>query len=429
MILLLRWFVSIVLMLLSIGAFASGDTIPATLVLILGFFLIPPISNLIFGLPQESFHLPKFKINSPLNANKFIRQLDLKNDDNLVNTIDVYLSSEKQMFSEKRLKKMGRSIYKETLKSAVDAPFSKKENSRLSQLEEYFHLSVNEVSGIKKKYHQKAISTLEKLLKQSYDREYFNSHIQSHIEELASYFKISSSEINELRNKIVTQILQELLSLILLGGRITPKDETLIAHEVKRLRLRKEQLINLIPSKMMQEIRHKKWLWQLENGILHPKENGKLMMQITEECYLSFRSKLLETDTVDKGYSMGGGGISFPITKDINFGVGTGMAKPITETIQNSYPGDLFLLNTCILFVTTGKKSFRIDFPHLLTFKLYSDAVEFILNRDSHIVQLSGSQAELFAAALTGAVRNYFDKENEVVMNAKKEIAENESIF
>lgn len=440
MIILLRWIVGIFLMLLSIGAFVLDDIIPAIIVLIIGFFLIPPIGNLIFGLPQESFHLPRFKINSPFhlpkfkinlpfNTNKFIRQLDFKNDDNLVNTIDVRLNSEKRVFSEKRLRKMGRSIYKETLKSAIDAPFSQKGISRLSQLEEYFHLSVNEISGIKKKFHQKAISTIEKLLKQSYAREYFNSHIQSYIEELAGYFKISSSEINELRNKILTQILQELLSLILLGGRITPQDETVIVHEVKRLGLRKEQLKNLLPSKMMQEIRHKKWLWQLENGILYPIESGKLMMQKTEECYLSFRSKLLETETVNNGYSMGGGGISFPITKDINFGLGTGMAKPITKTIQNSYSGDLFLLNTCILFVTTRKKSFRINFPDLLSFKLYSDAVEFILNRDNHIVQLSGNQAELFAAAMTGALRNYFDKENEVAVAAKKEIAENESIF
>ncbi len=425
-----RWILGISLMLLTIGAFASGDTIAALIVLVAGLLLTPPITKYFAGIFRGGFKIHFPKIMLPLSVRKFTRNLDLENDDNLIQTIDDRLRRKSNLFDNNGKKELGVSVYKKLCELAINTHFIKGEEAKLQKIKEYFQLSDKEILEIKKSLKTRALSKVETLFHQFFQPEYSKAHVQSLIEKMAQQFNLTNSDIDAVNEKVKKEWLDEFLAQKLNLRNISPKDETEIFRELSRLGYSTKQLNNVISVKTLQKLKRGKFLWQLENGILTSIPAPHLNLKPEELCFLSYKAKRFEKETVVNGYSLSGGGLSFPVTKNISLGGALGNAKPIKEEVLNKFEGTLYLTNKRVVFTSPGNnKSFQVNFDDLLSFNLYLDGLEFIVDQNNFLMQFSPDDVELFTTALTSAIRNHLKEDNNIYLLAKAEMEKGENIF
>lgn len=435
---IIRWTLGIALILLTIGAFSSGDTIAGSIILILGLLLIPPIPKYLFKLFKGDLNLHSLKIKLLLNSKKFIRELDLKNDNNLIQTIDYRFKHTERVFNDSDKKRIGISVYRNIAISAMDTAFTKDETDKLQKVMEYFHLSEKEISEIEKSLNPQVLSKIEEIHRKSFQEEYSKIYITSLLEKLTKQFGLTSEDVNSTKKKVDREFLDEFLSLKLTLRRISPKDESDIFEALVKLGYSPKQLSKLISVKTFQELKRGKLLWQLENGILTPIPNTTLNLipnttlnlKQSEVSYLSYKAKRLEVEAIDKGYSLSAGGLSFPITQNISFGGGLGNAKPIKENVLNEFEGTLHLTNKRVVFLSSANnKSFQVSFEDLLSFNLYSNGIEFLVNQNNFVIQLSSNDLEFFTAALQSSIRNNLKKDNNIYKMAKIELEKEKNII
>ncbi len=421
----LRWVFGIFLLIFSIGGFASGNFIFAIIILLISILITPYTSNCVFKLFSGESSLSNLRF-LPNESNKFIKSLDF-NDENIIQSIENHFLSTKKPISDKRKSNIGKKIIFNNLKFFLsDLHLSKKEKLRLQEITEYFNLSKKEISDIKRKLNKKSI---ERLVTKSYNDKILTDEEQEEIVSLAEYLELSKDNIEKIKKKVALSLLKVAFNDKLSDKRITPTEESELTKLLRDLKISKEQLSEIVPKKSLKQFAYAKLLWSLDNGVFYPIPNPSITLRKKEECYLSFPAKLLEYKTIHKGYSYSSSSISIPITKGVRYRTGGGRAKPIKEQVKIKHIGSLFLTNLRIVFSTSGNKSFQIPFTKLISFNVYRDGLEFILERRSHLIYLSSKNVEMFSVGLTSSIRNFLNSDNEILKNALSEIEENDNFI
>ncbi|MBN9349397.1 MAG: hypothetical protein J0H55_01820 [Chitinophagaceae bacterium] len=426
----IRWIVGIAMILLTIGAFVSEDYLAGSIVLLSGLFLIPdfvPLLNKIIT-RQLSFKLPKLKL--PLMAERFVRDLDLVNDLNLIETIDNRLKHSNKIIDKGAMKSTGHLIYRQIAGNGINSAFSKGEMEKLKSISTYFHLTYQQESAIKRSLTEKALAKIENLQSESFDQNYPQDYVSARIENLKVAFSISKETVEEIRKKTGQKKLTEFLEKESNWRIISPEGETAIFNEIKRLGYSPALLPQLTTQKTMTQLKRAKMLWRFENGVFSAIDGTDLNLNPSETCYLNYGGERLELETVMQGYSLNGGGLSFPVTKHISVGGGYANAKPVSKDVLNRFKGTLYLTSQRVVFLSSlNTKSFQIYFKDLLSFNLHSDGLEFIVDQNFFTVQLETNSVELYAAALTSAIRNSFDENNNMLSMAKSEMEKGEDFI
>ncbi|MBW7840947.1 MAG: hypothetical protein H3C36_15205 [Chitinophagaceae bacterium] len=425
-----RWISGIALMALTIGAVASGDTVPGVIIFIIGLLIIPPVTKFLVRLLKGELKRPSLEIKPPLSIRKFIKDLDLKNDDNLIQTIDNRLKQTKRSFSDKDKKKLGLSLYQNISMAGIHSLFQANEEQKLQELREYFHLSDNEISDVRKSIKPMALSEIATLFRNSFNDGYSKIHIESLINKLKNELGLIQPDVNAAKEKAAKEFLDVFLQKKLVKGRVSPADETDIFHVLAKLGYAPEKLSGLIPQATLQNLKTGKLLWQLENGILRQIQAPYLNLRQSENCYWSCNGTRIESETKITEYSLSGGGLSFPVTSTISVGGGTGTARPIENEVTHKYNGTLYLTSQRVIFISPdSSKSFQIGLDDLLSFTQYTDGLGFIIDQNNFIVQLSTKDLELFSIALSSAIRNHLEPDNETLRLARTEIEKGKEVI
>lgn len=424
---LIRWIFGIGFSIISLGGFASGTFISASIILIIGLFLIPPSGNWLLRLISGKTNFDNSSLGFfSSNSRRILKKIDL-NDNNVISIIDNQIKSSEKKVSDKEQKNLGKQLYKQTLTTYLnDLHLSELEKAKLQDIINYFNLSTIEVSQIKNSLNKKAI---ESLVKKSYDDKVLTNAEQNEIMELAQYLELPLNIVESFKSKIISTLLKVAFNEKLNDKKLSPTEETELLKLLNDLQIDKNRISEFIPQNSLRQLAYAKLLWSLDNGIFFSIPNPQITLRKNEECYLSNQAQLLESKIVNKGYSYASSGISIPITKGVRFRTSSGRSKPIKEEVKVKYSGTLFLTNLRIVFSTSGNKSFQIPFSKLLSFNVYSDGLEFILEKKNYLLRLPSSEIELFATGLTSSIRNYLNSDNEKVTSAMKEIENNDSFI
>lgn len=425
---ILRWIIGIILMLTSIGGFISGDYLTATIVLVIGALILPIVTNKLFNRNSEnSFStLNLFQDMNFGQTNKIVNSLDFNNKENLIADINNQINLSKKPINDKNKYTIGKQIYFKALQNClIDLNLSETEKKHLEEIISNFNLTKFDILNAKNKL---STSTVQKLIQKSYDDKILTENEKDEIVNLAEYLELPKDKVETIRVKIASSLLQTALNEKLSDKRLSPKEESELNQILNDLQIQKDQINSILPKKSLDELAFAKLLWSLDNGAFYSIPNPQITLRKSEECYLGYSSKLLESKIIHKGYSSSSQGVSIPIMKGVRYRVGSSRSVPIKEQVTIKHPGSLFLTNLRIVF-SSGSKSFEIPFTKLLSFKVYTDGIEFMLQNKNFMVQLNSKEIELFAVGMTSSIRNYLDGENQSLKNAMKEIEENEKFI
>lgn len=424
----IRWIIGVTFILASLGGIISGDYITALIVMLIGLLCLPPVTNKLFNKNAVSSggflgFLQNLNFDS---SNKMINSLNFNDKTNLISTVNQEIANSSKPINDKKKYNIGKEIYRRALQNALlDLHISEKEKNHLEEIISNFNLNLIDVLNIKKIFCHKAV---ESLIKKSYDDKILTDEEKNEIFILAEYLNMPKEKIENIRLNVATSLLKTALNEKLSDKRLSPKEETELNEILSNLKIEKEQISTIVPKKSLDELAYAKLLWNLDNGIFYTIPNPPITLKKSEECYFALNAKLMERKIIHKGYSQRSQGISIPIVKGVRYRVGSGRSVPIKEEITLKHPGSIYLTNLRIIF-SSGSKSFEIPFSKLLTFNVYSDGIEFILNNKNFLMQMNGKELELYAVGMSSAIRNFVDGENESINSAMKEIENNETFI
>lgn len=425
---IIRWFIGVTFILASFGGIISGEYITAIIVMLIGLFCLPPITNMIFNKNSVTSNgFLGFLQNLNFDGTtKMINSLDYNDKTNLISNINQEISNSKKPINDKKKYNIGKEVYKKALQNALlDLHISEKEKQFLEDIITNFNINTIDVSKIKQEFSNKAV---ENLIKKSYDDKILTDEEKNEIFILAEYLNMPKDKVENIRLNIATSLLKTALNEKLSDKRLSPSEETELIEILNNLKIEKEQISSIVPKKSLDELAYAKLLWNLDNGIFYTIPNPPITLKKSEECYFALNAKLMERKIIHKGYSQRSQGISIPIVKGVRYRVGSGRSVPIKEEITLKHPGSIYLTNLRIVF-SSGSKSFEIPFSKLLTFNVYSDGIEFILNNKNFLMQMNNKELELYAVGMSSSIRNYVDGNNENLNSAMKEIETNETFI
>lgn len=424
----IRWIFGLFFILISIAGLFLGDYLPAIIVLIIGLLLVPPVINNVFNRnAASSGGTLGFLQNLNLNgSSKLINSLNFNDKLNLLPAINNQIANSKRPINDLQKYNIGKKVYERALQIALlDLHLSEKEKQHLDDIILNFNLSITDIFNIKKSFSEK---TVQNLIQKSYDDKILTENEKEEIFNLAKYLNLPTDKVENIRMKVASSLLRTALNEKLSDKRLSPSEETELNQILNNLQIEKDLIRSIIPKKSLDELAYAKLLWNLDNGIFYSIPNAPITLRELEECYLGFSSQLMERKIVHRGYSSTSQSVSIRIAKGVRYRVGSGRSVPIKEEITIKHPGNLFLTNLRIVF-SSGAKSFEIPFTKLLTFNVYNDGIEFILNNKNFLIQMKNKEVELFAVGMSSAIRNFIEKDNEILNSAIEEIQENEKFI
>lgn len=325
-----------------------------------------------------------------------------------------------------QLSTIGESLFLIKLEEVIsDLDITEKEKLQLQEIATIFQLSENQIKSLKDSLNKKAV---EKLINKVYDDKILTDNEMSFIIDFGKFLNFEPKLVEQIRTNLAYSIFKTAVNKKLIDKKLSPHEETELSQTLRDLKLDDDTIKSLMPQKGVKDLAYAKLLWQLEKGIFMAIPNVSVVLKKGEECYLVFSAKLLEQKVVSKGYKHGGHGVSFRVAKGIRYSVGSGRSIPVKETITIKHQGELYLTNSRIIF-SADKHSFNISFNKLLSFDVYCEGISFIIDNWSYILEMDNEAKELFALGLASSIRNYFNDENEILIDAKKEIKENETLI
>lgn len=411
-----RWALGILFSLVVFGLLLEKEFLLAFIFLIISLLLIPPILNFLFK-----------KLNLDFNGfEKLINSINYSDTNAIVPFCEYSLSQRKKPFTDKQKRRIGKRIYSNALKNACkDFYISDDEIEGLNKIGNYFNLSKQDISEEKRKISEKI---LLKMIEKKYEDKLLTDSENYEIMNLANFLEFPINRVEEIKNKIALSIFNLALDEKISDRYLSPTEETELLQLIKKLAIDEQDLQSVLPNKKLKSLAYAKLLWNLENGIFTPLYRHPINLTRGESCYLGFNGTLLESKIVTKGYSHSSSSVSIKITKGVRYRVGSGRSTPIKQEVAIRNSGNLFLTSSRIVF-TGGNKSFQIPFTKLLTYDVYRDGIDFIMERKNYLVQLEKSEVEIFAVGLCSAMRQFQNGNDETKLLAMKEIENNQTFI
>jgi hypothetical protein len=431
-----RWFFGVTFVIASIDGLMRGDIIPALVCLIIGLLLIPPIGKRIFGKKENtasgggsswvtSFSKLGLSISRLFNGiGKISNQIDFTGKTDIIQSIDSVVKSQPKPLSDKKKKLLGKTVYLETLEKVIeDLEITDTEKETLQKIETYFNLTQHDTAKLKATLNERAVA---KFVTKQYEDKILTDEEKQAIVEFANYLGLAASAVEKIRMNVAWSLFKAAMNEKLKDKQLSPREETELNQTLRDLQIDEKTIKALMPQKSVKDLAFAKLVWQLENGVF-PVIPNPITIKKYEECYLVFNASLWEQKTVRQGYKSVSQGFSIPVAKGVRYRVGSGRSVPANQEVLVKHLGNLFLTSYRIVF-SGGKHSFQIGFNKLLTFHVYSNGIEFVIDGWTYMVEFASQDIELFATGLTSAIRNYMDEENDTKAQAMKEI-ENSEIF
>lgn len=421
----IRWIFGAVFCLASLTAISRGEIVPAIILIFLGLLLIPPAFRLLFKRKTGGVVSAAIGMKDFFNGNsKIIKLIDFSGQSDIISSIESAIRNQIKPLTDNARHDLGKSVYPKLLeKSIEDSEITQIEKDQLIKVAQHFNLSDQETGKLKSIVKEAAA---KKLIEKQYGDNIFTDIEKEELFAFATYLGFDERGLEKIRKNIASSLFKAALNASLKDKVLTPNEETELNQALKNLKIDEETKRALVPNSTLQELAFAKLLWQLENGVFTKIESPQLTLKKNEECYLAVNGQLLDTKTVNKGYSHASSGFSFRVMKGVSYRVGSGRSVPIKEQVTVKHSGVLYLTSGRIVFSSVGKNSFQIGFNKLLTFEVYSDGLGFVIEGWTYLLEIQRREKELFATALSSAIRNYLDESNDTRTKAQEEIDKNE---
>ena len=168
---------------------------------------------------------------------------------------------------------------------------------------------------------------------------------------------------------------------------------------------KKQEEKRLVKQKEKEE--REAYLLDLSKGNNLPNVGAPILLQKNEICHLYCSVQRYETKTVTTGHVGGYSGVSFKVAKGVSFHTGGVKSRPIKEEVGVKQPGQLYVTNKRILFVS-DKKNFTITYSKLIGVKPYSNGFSFQTDKTSYGILTNDMM--YVGAILNGSVTNYLNE-------------------
>ncbi|WP_455793551.1 hypothetical protein [Clostridium butyricum] len=122
----------------------------------------------------------------------------------------------------------------------------------------------------------------------------------------------------------------------------------------------------------------------LPNNRPLPIVHGDIILKANETCHYCGDVLLRIVKNKIVGYSGGGSGVSFRITKGVSYRISNNKRVPIRQNISEDYAGVLNITNKRISFI--GEKGFNHNLANIVSMVPYSDAIQLQFNNKNYIL-------------------------------------------
>lgn len=303
------------------------------------------------------------------------------------------------------MKSLGLEVYEKNLSNCLsNLRITDDKRALLQSIQQFFDLSDNDISPIKRKLGLKAVD----LLSQYRMQDLVLSDIEKYeIQLLAKELSVTVLEVDTINQKNASDKLQKFVNDKIASGRITDIEQQDIYNTAKALGLNSANLPLDTQTKVIFE--HHVLLNALEKGSLPIINNVSIVVQKNEVAHWQINATLLTPKTITTGYTGGSRGVSIRVMKGVSYRIGSSRSTPIRESVTIRNSGVLVVTNKRIIFAGSGK-SFSIGYKQLLSFDPYSNGIG--LQKESgtgYLVELPNFQSsEITFKVLELAINNFF---------------------
>ncbi|WP_181308763.1 hypothetical protein [Rufibacter sp. XAAS-G3-1] len=334
-------------------------------------------------------------------VNTIFNKIKIDGSKNWKKHITSYSSEQNIVLSQNQLKTLGKKIYSYYLKNSLeDLNINADELKRFKEIENYFKLSSVDLQRVKNHYNKEAVDKLSKL---KYGDKIITKQESEEIFHLAEFLELDKDEVNKINKNNALKIYNQSINEVLTDKRVSQTEEKELQKLMTALGLNQQEIT--LSKRTTQDLAYYKLLWEIENGIL-PEIISPIVLQKNELAHFVTSASLLETKETLTGYTTNSHGVSIRIAKGLSYRVGQAKSKPIKQEVTIKYPGQLVITNKRLVFSAT-RKGFVAPFNSLVSFEPYSNGMGFQKNNGYYLMQFDN--AELFAMVLTAATRKHLD--------------------
>jgi hypothetical protein len=344
-----------------------------------------------------------FGLNSDFD--KLVNTVKQNNCENWQVMFDNFKSTNSKPITDKKFSKIGLEIYDIIFKKVIsDLKITSEEKQALKEIENYFKISKSEIDNVKSKYSKDAVS---KLSLEKYNDSFLSDEERDEIELFASELNISSTEVEKINKNIAGNIYKNAVQRAIADNEVTISEQETLEQLAKKLNLNVDEL-NLDKS-TDETYNYLVFLNALNNGYLPSSTNSAIVLQKNEVAHWEVSANLLTSKIVTTGYSGGSQGVSLRVMKGVSYRVGASKSRPIKEQVSVKHPGVLVVTSKRIVF-SSSTKSFTIPFTQLISFDPYSDGLGLQKGNGSYLLSLSNNKsAELTFKILTNAINKTYE--------------------
>ncbi|MGG7552094.1 hypothetical protein ACQ7CX_15900 [Chryseobacterium arthrosphaerae] len=412
-----RWMLGAVFLFASLGLLIEQSFWASGILLLLTIFLVPLTGDYI---------VRKIMKTNLSGTHKVLRSINYSELHTILPTYQQNVLNYKKVINDKQKIKFGRKIYYNTLCTVIsDFTLTQNKIAKLNEIKIYFNLSDQQIFLEKNKISEK---TVKNLAQKCYADHVLTDLEDQQISNMANFLQFPSDKTREIKNKIAFSLFNRILEEKVSDNRLSPIKETELKQATRNLKIDQQSITAFISDRKIKSLRHAKLLWNLDHGIFPVVYNPPIALGRDEQCYLNVHATLIENKLVHAGYSRTSTGVSFRVMKGVNARIGGGRYRPVKENVRETYPGMLYLTNSRIVF-NAGGKSFQIPFYKLISHNARGRSLELIVQNKSYSLGVSYKEAETFMLALSSALRQYRNANDQIKIQAMREISMNENFI
>jgi hypothetical protein len=411
---ILRWLFGVLFLLISIGLLIEQSFEASIVMLVLTIFLIPLTGNFIVN---------KLLTIDLDGTNKILRTINYSDLSTILPIYQQNVLSYQKPLNEKQKLKLGKKIYYNTLCSVIsDFHLTLNEINKLNEIKMYFSLSDQQIFFEKSKISEK---TVKSLVQKCYADNRLSDSENQQIINISNFLQFPPDRTEAIKNKIAFSLFNEILDEKTTDKLLSPTKETQLKQTTRDLKIEHQQIKTFISDRKIKSLKHAKLLWNLDHGIFPIVYNPQITLNRDEQCYLNINANLIENKLIHKGYSRTSSSVSFKIAKGVNARVGGGRYRPVKENVTQIHPGTLFLTNSRIVF-NAGGKSFQIPLYKLISHEIRGGSFEFVVQNKSYSFRLNQKEAEILSLGLSSSIRQHGNSNDQIKIQAMREISANE---
>ena len=332
------------------------------------------------------------------NINKFIKKL-LHEGDKSWNDLSLEIMETGEINNSKYFRHTGEKIYEHYINKYISDLFiSRSELKDLEDIQNYFHLSNDEVITVKNRYNKKAIESLSQV---AFDDNVLTEDELNNIYELADILHFPKEKVDIINKNNALKIFNSAKNNAIEDQRLTPEEENELVDLKNNLGLTDDDI--LTSSGERNELALCKFLWQIENGIL-PEVQSPVVLTRNEKCHFSIEATRVISKTKTTSYAGGSKGVSVHVTKGVTLRANSFKGHPVREEITSEYPGLLVITSKKIVFIAK-KKGFTIPFSKLCYIEGFYNSID--LQKGDTFYSLDLDNAKITGMIIKAAVNNF----------------------